>query len=216
MMQFAGLCSLSVSPSSPPSPEKSQMSRAAAARKVTGIAQLRAPPASTGGLLYRFSSYGGASGSRSRSLPRRVLSIGAISLAGGLVLSAVNDLAIFHGCTTKAIEKAADNQKVVEAIGVPLVRGPWYEASLEVGHRRRSVSCTFPVSGPHGSGFFQIEATRNGEDGLLSFLRHHDWEILTLEAHLHVPSDDEQQKTLVKVNLESNGGGQCDDPESGN
>ena len=63
---------------------------------------------------------------------------------------------------SKAIEKAADNQKVVEAIGVPLVRGPWYEASLEVGHRRRSVSCTFPVSGPHGSGFFQIEATRNG------------------------------------------------------
>jgi len=53
------------------------------------------------------------------------------------------------------------------------------------------------------------------EDGLLSFLRHHDWEILTLEAHLHVPSDDEQQKTLVKVNLESNGGGQCSDPESG-
>jgi len=212
-MQFAGLHSLS---SSPPSPEKSQMSRAAAARKVTGIAQLRAPPASTGGLLYRFSSYGGASGSRSRSLPRRVLSIGAISLAGGLVLSAVNDLAIFHGCTSKAIEKAADNQKVVEAIGVPLVRGPWYEASLEVGHRRRSVSCTFPVSGPHGSGFFQIEATRNGEDGLLSFLRHDDWEILTLEAHLHAPSDDEQQKTLVKVNLESNGGGQCDDPESGN
>jgi hypothetical protein len=50
-----------------------------------------------------FSSYGGGSGgSRKRSMPRRVLSIGAISLAGGLVLSAVNDLAIFHGCTTSA------------------------------------------------------------------------------------------------------------------
>ncbi|XP_025800819.1 uncharacterized protein LOC112880421 isoform X2 [Panicum hallii] len=238
-MQFAVLHSFSVPPSSsPPSPEKSPMSRAAAARKLAGISQLRAPPASTGGLLYR--SYGGgSSGSRKGSLPRRVLSIGAISLAGGLVLSAVNDLAIFHGCTTskrcdffphqngmgmgtakfgqfpqnKAIEKAADNQKVIEAIGVPLVRGPWYEASLEVGHRRRSVSCAFPVSGPHGSGFFQIEATRNGEDGLLSFLRHHDWEIITLEAHLHVPSDDEQQKTIVKLNLESNGGGQCGEPE---
>ena len=42
------------------------------------------------------------SGSRKSSLPRRVLSIGAISLAGGLVLSAVNDLAIFNGCTTSA------------------------------------------------------------------------------------------------------------------
>lgn len=66
----------------------------------------------------------------------------------------------------KAIEHAADNPAVVEAIGVPIVRGPWYDASLEVGHRRRSVSCTFPVSGPHGSGFLQIKATRDG--GLFS------------------------------------------------
>ncbi|KAF8675211.1 hypothetical protein HU200_047878 [Digitaria exilis] len=98
---------------------------------------------------------------------------------------------------SKAIEKAADNPKVVETIGVPILRGPWYEASLSVGHQRRSVSCTFPVSGPHGSGSFQIEATRNGEDGLLSFLRHHDWEIITMEAHLHVPSDDGQQQTVM-------------------
>nr|CAB3456600.1 unnamed protein product [Digitaria exilis] len=186
---------------------------AAAAKKLAGISQSSAPPALTGGLLYR--SYGsGSSGSRKRSLPWRVVSIGVISLAGGLVLSGVNDLAIFNGCTTKAIEKAADNPKVVETIGVPILRGPWYEASLSVGHQRRSVSCTFPVSGPHGSGSFQIEATRNGEDGLLSFLRHHDWEIITMEAHLHVPSDDGQQQTVVKVNLASNGGGQCGESES--
>ncbi|KAL6601495.1 hypothetical protein ACP70R_044715 [Stipagrostis hirtigluma subsp. patula] len=150
-------------------------------------------------------SYASGSGDGAkRSLARRVVSIGAISLAGGLVLSAVNDLAIFHGCTTKAIEKATDNPKVVEAIGVPILRGPWYESSLDVGHRRRSVSCTFPVSGPQGSGHFQIKAIRNGEDGLLSFLRHHDWEILTMEAHLHVPSDDDdKQNTLVKVDLAS-------------
>ncbi|EER96396.1 hypothetical protein BDA96_02G145800 [Sorghum bicolor] len=186
---------------------------AAAARKLAGMPQLRTPGAFTGGLLYR--SFGSDSiGSRKSSLPRRVLSIGAISLAGGLVLSAVNDLAIFNGCTTKAIEHAADNPAVVEAIGAPIVRGPWYESSLMVGHRRRSVSCTFPVSGPHGSGFLQIKATRNGEDGLLSFLRHHDWEILMLEAHLHVPSDDEEQKRLVKVNLASDGRGEDGDPES--
>jgi hypothetical protein len=41
------------------------------------------------------------------------------------------------------------------------------------------------------------------EDGLLSFLRHHDWEILVLEARLHVPSDGDEQNTLVKVNLAS-------------
>ncbi|XP_066389933.1 uncharacterized protein [Miscanthus floridulus] len=186
---------------------------AAAARKLAGITQFRTPGVCTGGLIYR-SFRSDSSGSRKSSLPRRVLSIGAISLAGGLVLSAVNDLAIFNGCTTKAIEHAADNPAVVEAIGAPIVRGPWYEASLEVGHRRRSVSCTFPVSGPHGSGFLQIKATRNGEDGLLSFLRHHDWEILMLEAHLHVPSDDEEQKKLVKVNLASDGRGEDGDPEN--
>ncbi|ONM53662.1 Receptor-like kinase LIP2 [Zea mays] len=103
---------------------------AAATRKLTGISQSRVSVAFTGRLLYR--SFGSdSSESRKRSLPRGVVSIGAISLAGGLVLSAVNDLAIFNGCTTKAIEHAADNPAVVEAIGVPIVRGPWYDASLE-------------------------------------------------------------------------------------
>ncbi|XP_062198656.1 uncharacterized protein LOC133901339 [Phragmites australis] len=195
---------------------------AAAARKLRRIPQSRAPPVSVSddGLLYRpgFSSYGSAASFRERSLVRRVVSIGAISLAGGLALSAVNDLAIFHGCTTKAIVKATENPKIMEAIGVPIARGPWYDASLAVGQRRRSVSCTFPVSGPHGSGFLQIKAIRNGEDGLLSFLRHHDWEILTMEAHLHVPSDHDKQKTLVKVNLDScnppSASGEYEQPES--
>jgi len=43
-------------------------------------------------------------------------------------------------------------------------------------------------------------------------MRHHDWEILMLEAHLHVPSDDEEQKKLVKVNLASRR--EDGDPES--
>jgi hypothetical protein len=63
---------------------------------------------------------------------------------------------------SKAIEKASENSKIIEAIGLPIVRGPWYDASLAVGHRRRSVSCTFPVSGPHGSAIFQLKAIRVG------------------------------------------------------
>ncbi|TVU29105.1 hypothetical protein EJB05_20654 [Eragrostis curvula] len=186
---------------------------AAAARKLAGtlaagrrISQSCGPSISVlnDGLLYR--SFGSAASVRKRSLARRIVSIGAISLTGGLTLSAVNDLAIFHGCTTKAIEKASDNPKFVEAIGMPIARGPWYDASLEVGHRRRSVSCTFSVSGPHGSGLLLVKASRNGEDGMLSFLRHHDWEILDLEAHFHVPSDGDEQNTLVKVNLASSCG----------
>ncbi|GJT53173.1 hypothetical protein Tco_0988227 [Tanacetum coccineum] len=47
---------------------------------------------------------------------------------------------------------------VAYAIGEPIARGPWYNASLAVTHKRHSVSCTFPVSGPQGSGIFQLRA----------------------------------------------------------
>ena len=49
-------------------------------------------------------------------------------------------------CCSQAIEKA--NQQIVNAIGKPIVRGPWYSASIAVNHVKHSVSCTFPVSGP--------------------------------------------------------------------
>ncbi|KAG1361426.1 putative 4-coumarate--CoA ligase-like 5 [Cocos nucifera] len=136
------------------------------------------------------------SNSKKRSLGRRVFQIALISVTGGLALSALNDLAIFHGCTSKAIEKASQNQKIIETLGVPIVRGPWYDASLAVGHKRHSVSCTFPVSGPQGSGIFQLKAIRVGEDTTFSFLRHHNWDILIMEALLHVPSNDEKHQTL--------------------
>ncbi|KAG8059383.1 hypothetical protein GUJ93_ZPchr0002g24565 [Zizania palustris] len=181
----------------------------AAGRGSARIHQARSSPCDTSFLPQRSYSTAktGASGSATNggkkgSRARRIVSIGVISVAGGVALSALNDLAIFHGCSSKAIKKAMENQEVVEAIGVPIVRGPWYDASLSVGHRRKSVSCSFPVSGPHGSGIFQVKAIRNGEDGLLSFLRHHDWDILIMDARLDVPSDDNKQKTL-KINLAS-------------
>lgn len=96
------------------------------------------------------------------SLGRTIFRVALISVAGGFALSALNDLAIFHGCSSEAIEKASQNQKIIETLGVPIVRGPWYDASLAVGHRRQSVSCTFPVSGPQGSGIFQLKAIRRG------------------------------------------------------
>ncbi|KAM3295260.1 hypothetical protein ACQJBY_037878 [Aegilops geniculata] len=145
---------------------------------------------------------------------RKAVTIGAMSLAGGVALSAINDLAIFHGCTSKAINKASEDPEVVQAIGLPIARGPWYDASVVLGHRRRSVSCTFPVTGPRGSGVFQIEAIRNGEDGVLSFLRHHDWEILAMDARLELPSDDGgqgQQPVVMNLNLMSSAAAADDD-----
>lgn len=60
------------------------------------------------------------------------------------------------------MEKACKNQMLIDAIGEPIVRGPWYNASLAVAHKRHSVSCSFPVSGPQGTGIFRLKAVSNG------------------------------------------------------
>ncbi|GKB89752.1 hypothetical protein Tco_0962024 [Tanacetum coccineum] len=49
------------------------------------------------------------------------------------------------------------------AIRDPITKGPWYNASLVVTHKRHSVSCTFLVFCPQGSGIFQLRAVRNAE-----------------------------------------------------
>lgn len=63
---------------------------------------------------------------------------------------------------SKAMEKVSKNQAIIDAIGEPIVKGPWYNASLAVAHKRHSVSCSFPVSGPSGTGVLQLKAVRNG------------------------------------------------------
>ncbi|GFY99538.1 hypothetical protein Acr_13g0009380 [Actinidia rufa] len=113
-----------------------------------------------------------------------VVSGALIAITGGVALSALDDLAIYYGCSSKAIEKATKIQTIIDAIGEPIVRGPWYNASLAVAHKRHSVSCTFPFSGPQGSGIFQLKAVRNG-------------------ALVHVPSNDEKQKTF-RISLSDN------------
>ncbi|KDO60349.1 hypothetical protein CISIN_1g033476mg [Citrus sinensis] len=85
------------------------------------------------------------------------------------------------------MEKASKNQAVIDAIGEPIKKGPWYNASLAVTHHRHSVSCTFPVSGPQDPGWFP-------------FLGPRDWEILIMDARFHVPGNEGQQQTL-KINL---------------
>lgn len=88
------------------------------------------------------------------------------------------------------------NKTIIEAIGEPIVRGPWFNASLAVAHRRHSIACTFPVSGPRGSGIFQFKAVRNGDDSWLSILRPQDWEILMMEALLHIPGSEQEGRTF--------------------
>ncbi|XP_078427683.1 cytochrome oxidase complex assembly protein [Wolffia australiana] len=129
---------------------------------------------------------------------RRVVHVLLLSLTGGFALSALNDLAIFHGCSRKAIEMACQNQEFIGALGEPVARGPWYAATLAVGHRRETVSCKFPVHGPKGSAILKIKAIRIGDDGWSSVLRHNDWDILISEAFL--PDEQGQESRVIVIN----------------
>ncbi|KAL5155233.1 LINE-1 retrotransposable element ORF2 protein [Glycine soja] len=101
---------------------------------------------------------------------------------------------------SKAMEKVSKNQALIDAIGEPIVKGPWYNASLSVAHKRHSVSCSFPVSGPQGTGVLQLKAVRNGDDTWSSFFLPRDWDILIMDALLHVPGNEEKHQTL-RINL---------------
>ncbi|CAM8930372.1 unnamed protein product [Rhodiola kirilowii] len=153
------------------------------------------------------SSAGQVEEGKGKALGRKAVALGLLAITGGVAASALNDLVIFYRCSSKAIEKASKDQRLVEAIGEPIERGPWYNASLAVVHQKRSASCTFPVSGSRGSGIFQLKAVRN--DGLclnlsifyddsswLSYLGLGDWDVLMLEALLHAPGNDEKNQTF--------------------
>ncbi|CAK9133421.1 unnamed protein product [Ilex paraguariensis] len=96
----------------------------------------------------------------------------------------------------KAIEKASKNKAMIDAIGDPIVRGPWHNASLAVDPKSHSLSCTFPVSGLQDTGIFQFRAVRNEGDTWFSFLLAPDWDILIMKAILHVPGNEEKQQTF--------------------
>ncbi|KAF3436086.1 hypothetical protein FNV43_RR23178 [Rhamnella rubrinervis] len=133
---------------------------------------------------------------KSKSFGRKAVSFVLITVTGGVALSALDDLAIYHGCSSKAMEKVSENQSIRDAIGEPVVKGPWYNASLAVAHKRQSVSCTFPVSGPQGTGVLRLKAVRKGEDTWLSFFWPRDWDIIIMDTLLHVPGNEEKQQTM--------------------
>ncbi|XP_044502730.1 uncharacterized protein LOC123223573 isoform X2 [Mangifera indica] len=100
------------------------------------------------------------------------------------------------------MEKAGENQAIINAIGEPIKKGPWYNASLAVTQKRQSVSCTFPVSGPLGDGVFRLKAVRNGDIWFSSF-RPQNWEILIMDALLHLPANEGKQQTM-RINISGN------------
>ncbi|KAK9146299.1 hypothetical protein Sjap_006202 [Stephania japonica] len=108
------------------------------------------------------SNFESAEKGKSKMLGRKAVQVLLLSLTGGVALSALDDLAIYRSCSSKAMEKATQSQEILSALGDPIVKGPWYNASLAVAHKRHSVSCSFPISGPRGSGIFQLKAIRDG------------------------------------------------------
>lgn len=124
-----------------------------------------------------------------------------ITVTGGVALSALDDLAIYYNCSSKAMEKASKHQAIIDALGEPIKKGAWYNASLALAHKRHSVSCSFPVSGPQGTGVLQLKAVRNQDDNSwYSFVLPRNWEILMMDALLHVPGNEEKQQTY-RINI---------------
>ncbi|KAL5701158.1 hypothetical protein ACHQM5_026526 [Ranunculus cassubicifolius] len=132
---------------------------------------------------------------KGKDLGQKLVQTLLISITGGVALSALDDLAIYQGCSRLAMEKADKNQAIKDAIGEPLVKGPWYAASLALAHRRNSVSCSFPVSGPKGTGMFKLKAVRNDERWI-PYLKPRNWDLLIMDARMHVPGNEEKNQTF--------------------
>ncbi|KAF7005430.1 hypothetical protein CFC21_020556 [Triticum aestivum] len=127
---------------------------------------------------------------------RRAAALSLLGLTGAVAASAFSDLSVFLSCSSQAMEKATKNQQIASAIGEPIMRGPWYSASIAVNRARRSVSCTFPVSGPQGDGLLKFKAVRLGEESWFRFLQRSDWEILIMDAILDVRTEDGKRQTM--------------------
>ncbi|XP_044969038.1 formin-binding protein 4-like [Hordeum vulgare subsp. vulgare] len=127
---------------------------------------------------------------------RRAAALSLLGLTGAVAASAFSDLSVFLSCSSQAMEKATQNKQVASAMGEPIKRGPWYSVSIAVNRARRSVSCTFPVSGPQGDGLLKFKAVRLGEESWFQFLQRSDWEILIMDAILDVRTKDGKCETM--------------------
>lgn len=102
------------------------------------------------------------------------------------------------------MEKASKNQQVINAIGEPVMKGPWYSASLSVAHKRGSASCTFPVSGPQGNGVLRLKAVRNGGQQdyyLFLFLVSNSWRKICENLDIHLTVTFEQFTVIGSANF---------------
>ncbi|KAJ3679968.1 hypothetical protein LUZ60_016246 [Juncus effusus] len=150
--------------------------------------------------------------SNKASFGRRAAQLLLLGLTAGVAVSGLNDLLLYYRCTTEAIEKARENERIVELIGEPIKRGPWYNASIAVNQKRNSVSCTFPVSGPDGTGIFKLKAFQSKDDTWMSVLGKSELEILIMDAIINTCKEGNNE--TIKISLSENSGSQALDCKS--
>lgn len=63
-------------------------------------------------------------------------------------------------CDRVALAAASQREEFTSLVGTPVALGPWYNTTLGVSHGGRSVSATFPVTGPNGSAMVHARALR--------------------------------------------------------
>lgn len=131
----------------------------------------------------------------------------ALFVATGLVgYTVFDDMVIYDRCSSKAMETASQDARLKEVLGDEIQRGPWHwcEASLAVAHEGHSASCSFPVSGSHGTGSLHLKAVRlNGrrDTFLPRIMDGGEWEVLMLEALIPSSGGDNAVPTLQRINL---------------
>ncbi|RRT84795.1 hypothetical protein B296_00003264 [Ensete ventricosum] len=116
-----------------------------------------------------------------RSFGRKLFQIGLISLTGGGFLSGLK-----RG-------KRSFGRKLFQ-IGLISLTGGVFLSGLN------------DLAIFHGCSRYQILITisfRTADERSFSFLRHHDWDILIMDALLHIPSNDEKHQT-VRISLSEN------------
>ncbi|KAJ7558362.1 hypothetical protein O6H91_04G035900 [Diphasiastrum complanatum] len=130
-----------------------------------------------------------------------VLLLGATGVAAA---SALKNILIYHGCSSKAMERAAKDPRMKKLLGESIEKGFWYEASLGLSHEGRSASCSFPIYGNQGHANLHLRAVKYEETGNklanLNIFSQGNWEVLVLEA-LVPSSSSESANKLDRINL---------------
>lgn len=119
---------------------------------------------------------------------------------GAIAASITDDILVYQQCSSKALERAARNETLKQALGTPIERQAWYKATIGFAHKGCAVSCSFPLAGSHGTAEIRLRAVRPKETGMWNnVFKPRPWELLAVEAF--VPIVDGGTSQLLHIRL---------------